>query len=200
MWRCAASRPVDLDVRMLGPAGGMRRHAAAFSLIELVAVICIVAVLAAVLAERLLTYQERAEKSAMEQVVGVLRSALLIRAAGLLMAGRPEDVKQLETENPMSWLAERPENYGGVFVGPSLNTLSVGKWYFDRRDASLVYVPARTRHFVSGNGGEAAIRFRVSIDVGPLPREPGRPNPLRGPGRMELAAIEAYNWFQDLDD
>jgi general secretion pathway protein G len=181
-------------------AGGTRRHAAAFSLIELVAVICVIAVLAAFLAERLLTYQERAEKAAMEQVVTVLRSALRMRAAGLLVAGRLEDLKTLETENPMSWLAERPENYGGVFVGPSLDRLSPGNWYFDRRESSLMYVPARTRHFLPGKDGQVAIRFGVFVDVGPLPGEEGVPNPLRGVGRMEVAATELYNWFRDLDE
>jgi type II secretory pathway pseudopilin PulG len=183
-----------------GLAGGMRRHAAAFSLIELVAVICVVAVLAAFLAGRLLTYQERAEKAAMEQVVMVLRSALHMRVAGLLVASRLEDLKGLETENPMSWLAERPDNYGGVFIGPSLDRLKPGKWYFDRRASSLVYVPARTRHFLPATDGQVAVRFRVFVDVGPLPGEEGRPSPLRGVGRMEVAATEPYNWFRDLDE
>ena len=175
------------------------RRARAFTLIELVAVFLIIAVLAALLADRLLYYQERAEKAAMEQVVVVLRSALQIRAAGLLVHGRMEDIKQLETENPMNWLAERPENYLGVFAGAPPDDLSAGKWYFDGRGKVLVYVPARTRHFVAGKDGQAAIRFQVRIDVGPLPGESGRVNPMRGVGRMELSAVEPYNWFQDLD-
>jgi general secretion pathway protein G len=180
-------------------ASVFRRRARAFTLIELIAVLLVIALLAALLADRLLYYQERAEKAAMEQVVVVLRSALQLRAAGLLVRGRMEDIRQLETENPMSWLAERPENYLGVFAGAPPDDLSPGKWYFDGRDKLLVYVPARTRYFVAGKDGQAAIRFHVRIDVGPLPGEGGRADPLRGVGRMELTAVEPYNWFRDLD-
>jgi general secretion pathway protein G len=175
-----------------------RRRAGAFTLIELIAVLLVISVLAALLADRLLYYQERAEKAAMEQVVVILRSALQMRAAGLLVRGRMEDLKNLETENPMNWLAERPENYLGVFAGTPTDP-SPGKWYFDGRGKLLVYVPARTRHFVAGKDGEAAIRFHVRIDVGPLPGEGGRADPLRGVGRMDLTAVEPYNWFRDLD-
>jgi general secretion pathway protein G len=175
------------------------RPARAFTLIELIAVLLVIAVLAALLADRLLYYQERAEKAAMEQVVVVLRSALQMRAAGLLVRGRIEDIKQLETENPMNWLAERPENYLGVFAGAPPDDLGPGKWYFDGQRKLLVYLPARTRHLVAGKDGQAAIRFQVRIDVGPLPGEEGRADPLRGIGRMELIAVEPYNWFRDLD-
>lgn len=175
------------------------RRARAFTLIELIAVLLVIAVLAALLADRLLYYQERAEKAAMEQVVVVLRSALQLRAAGLLVQGRMEDMKQLEAENPMNWLADRPENYLGVFAGAPADDSSPGKWYFDGSAKRLIYVPARTRHFVAGKDGQAAIRFQVRIDVGPLPGEKGRPNPLQGVGRMELTAVEPYNWFRDLD-
>jgi prepilin-type N-terminal cleavage/methylation domain-containing protein len=178
---------------------GARRRSRAFTLLELIAVISIIAVLAGILADRLLVYQERAEKAAMERVVVILRSALQLRAAGLLVRGRMDDLKQLESDNPMSWLAERPDNYIGVFANAPPADMATGKWYFDGRNRQLVYVPERNRHFVPGKDGRLAIRFKVRVDVGPLPGEEGRANPMQGVGNLELNATEPVNWFQDAD-
>jgi len=176
-----------------------RRRVRAFTLFELVVVVTVIAVLAAVLAERLLTYQERAEKAAMEQVVVVLRSALQMRVAGLLVRDRMNDIKQLESANPMDWLSDRPTNYIGVFAGAPPEDIRSGKWYFDGLSKLLVYVPQRTRHFVPGTDGQTAIRFRVRAEVGVLPGEEGRANPMRGLASMQLTATEPYNWFRDLN-
>ena len=178
---------------------GTRKRAQAFTLFELVVVVTVIAVLAVVLAEHLLTYQERAEKAAMEQVVVVLRSALQLRVAGLLVRDRMNDIKRLETDNPMDWLSDRPANYIGVFADPPAEDISAGNWYFDGRNRQLVYVPERTRHFVPGRDGQTAIRFHVHVDVGVLPGEQGQANPMRGLSSMQLTAIEPYNWFRDLN-
>lgn len=179
--------------------GMVRARSGAFTLIELIAVLCVIAVLAGVLADRLMTYQERAEKTAMEQVVVVLKTALQLRSTGMLVHGRLADLKELETENPMNWLAERPENYLGAYAEAPSSDISAGKWYFDIRERQLVYVPARSRNFLPGRNGKTAIRFRVLIDVGPLPGEVGRPNPMVGIGKIEFAATEPYNWFRDIE-
>ena len=176
-----------------------RKRVRAFTLFELVVVVTIIAVLASVLAERLLTYPERAEKAAMEQVVVVLRSALQLRVAGLLVRDRMNDIKQLESANPMDWLSDRPANYIGVFAGAPPADLSPGKWYFDGLSRLLVYVPQRTRHFVPGKDGQTAIRFHVHIDVGVLPGEESQASPMRGLANMQLTATEPYNWFRDLN-
>jgi general secretion pathway protein G len=177
----------------------VRKRVRAFTLFELVVVVTIIAVLAVVLAEHLLTYQERAEKAAMEQTVVVLRSAMQLRAASLLVRDRLNDIKQLESDNPMNWLSDRPANYIGVFADPPPADISAGKWYFDGRQKLLVYVPQRTRYFVPGTDGQMAIRFRVRIDLGLLPGEEGRANPMRGLSNMQLTATEPYNWFRDLN-
>lgn len=193
------SKKAELD-RVGGGAGSAtRKRVQAFTIFELVVVVTIIAVLASVLAEHLLTYQERAEKASMEQTVVVLRSAMQLRAAALLVRDRLNDVKQLESDNPMNWLSDRPANYIGVFADPPPADISAGKWYFDGRHKLLVYVPQRTRHFVPGTDGQTAIRFRVQIDVGLLPGEEGRANPMQGLSNMQLIATGPYNWFRDLN-
>jgi prepilin-type N-terminal cleavage/methylation domain-containing protein len=54
---------------------------AGFTLFELIVVICLVGIFAAVALDRLLRYQEIAEKTAMQSTIGALRSAQTLQAA-----------------------------------------------------------------------------------------------------------------------
>src|SRR5207248_8811524 len=104
------------------------------SLVELLVVIVLISILLSVAIERLLVTSARAENSAMEDVVGTLRSALQIRVAELLAKGRAAEVAALAGSNPMKRLAEVPTNYLGEFFGPDPAALAPGSWYFDTRD------------------------------------------------------------------
>lgn len=139
---------------------GLKRTAG-FTLIELVLVIGLVAAFAAVALEKLLRYQEMAEKVAMEHTVGVLRSALALRFAGRVASGMGIDTSGIAEENPMDWLAQRPDNYLGALYDPAYPDVPKGNWYFDRKTAELVYRPRMTRFYVAGPDGRELIRFRA---------------------------------------
>jgi general secretion pathway protein G len=111
-----------------------------FTLFELFIVACIVGVLATVLFNRVLLYQRMAEKTAMEETVGVLRGALHLKFAGLIAQHRENDAQYFVGQNPMNWLAEKPKNYVGELFGPEAGKVASGQWYFDLRDRSLVYL------------------------------------------------------------
>ncbi|HQT26322.1 MAG TPA: type II secretion system protein, partial [Burkholderiales bacterium] len=76
-----------------------------FTLFELIVVICIVGILASALLDRMRYYQELAEKSAMEQTIGILRSAMHLKLAELISRGRIGQIRKLVGANPMDWLA-----------------------------------------------------------------------------------------------
>ena len=82
------------------------RRNTGFTLIELVVVIIIISTLGAVLLDRMWFYQEAAEKAAMEQMAGTLRSALHFQIADRLLNGKTADIADLAQDNPMDWLAE----------------------------------------------------------------------------------------------
>lgn len=64
--------------------GGMHcrvRAAAGFTLLELVVVVAVVCVMLSIVLDRLLYHLEMAEKVAMEQMVGIMRSSLHLQTA-----------------------------------------------------------------------------------------------------------------------
>jgi prepilin-type N-terminal cleavage/methylation domain-containing protein len=114
-----------------------------FTLFELAITVAIIGILAAALLSRVTLYQEQAERVAMENVVGVLRSALGMKSAQLLAQGRTQEMSKLLTINPMDLLAQKPANYVGEVFSPQIDKISPGNWYFNRKQLLLVYI-ART--------------------------------------------------------
>jgi type II secretory pathway pseudopilin PulG len=168
--------------------------AAGFSLFELMVVLIVISLMGLVLLDRLLYYQEQAEKTAMEQTVTILRVALHMREGELMARGLDAQVTQLAMENPMSWLSPKPANYAGEINGTSAN-IPASSWYYDRRDQVLVYKVKHRRHLAEGGADKGEIRFRISggsannIKASP---EIAVNNRM---GSLLLQAVTPYTWF-----
>ena len=123
----------------------------------------IVGILATVLLERLLTYAEVAEKSAMEATISRLQSALYARVAYLSLRGEQEAIEALPKRSPFVSAAMRSTNYLGEFVGlPS--EAQGGSWLFDRLRNELVYLP-RLKRYLVGVEEQSASHLRFSLQV-----------------------------------
>ena len=170
-----------------------RPAAAGFTLLELAVVVAIVALLASFGAERMLRYAEQAEKGAMDQAVGAMKSALSLRFGAFYVRGQQAAIDALASENPMDWLAEKPPGYHGVLRAPDRDTLERPGWYYDASSRELVYLPARTRYLAGRAGAERQIRYRVAVEFGP--DEVGAPARLN---RLGIDATPAHDWFQTL--
>ena len=116
------------------------KQARGFSLLELIVVICVVAVLAGTLLSRIVWYQKQAEMAQKDTVVGVIRSALGMKIAQLVVQGRQQEISKLATMNPMDLLAQKPPNYLGEFNTLQNEKISSGNWYFNRKLLLLVYI------------------------------------------------------------
>ena len=170
------------------------KSAPGFTLLELLVVILVVGLLSGVLLERLWFYQEQAEKAAMQQMVGNLRSALHLQIADRLLKGR-QNLAGLAKDNPMDWLMQPPANYLGERFGPEPGTVAGGNWYFDLRDKTLVYVVARSAHFAANPSGRKQVRYQVrpvasrsaqaNLDSADKPAIEG----------VILVLVEPYQWF-----
>lgn len=114
-------------------------------------------ILAGILLDRMLDYQEYAEKTAMDITVLNMRSGLRLRLSELMMQDRMGEAGKLLEENPIRWLETPPPNYRGTLHDVKPGDVSPGNWYFDAGRKDLVYVPYRNTIF----GGADANKFMV---------------------------------------
>ncbi len=167
-------------------------RAEGFTLIELVIVISLVAILAGMLLSRALVYQELAEKAAMQQVVSALQSALVLQYGHRMALGLGPEVNNIVNENPMEWLARKPNNYAGELKKVRPGIIESGNWAFDVQSRELVYVPDHATYFAPAKDGLKWIRFRTRMIYENMPGNKNK-------GRKELTAVtfspvEPYQW------
>jgi hypothetical protein len=154
----------------------------------------LIGVLLAVAIDRLLLMKAQAERAAMEQVLGSMRSGLTIRMAELIAKGRANELATLAGGNPVRMLAQAPDNYLGELFGPRPAALQAGTWYFDTRERALYYLVESAEYFESPLGAPARARFAIRPVFEDVDRD-GRFNPgvdsLRG---LQLSPLERYHW------
>jgi general secretion pathway protein G len=163
---------------------------AGFTLIELTIVICVVAVTFGVALERLLRYQEMAERAALEQNLAAINTALTMKFAAYVAAGRPDAIRSEADKNPVELLVRPPQNYLGELYAPEAGTLERASWYFDRQSREFVYLPNRRRYLSVDGGPPEKLRFRVAVSEPKA--EPGQPRELSTPF---IASVEPFRWL-----
>ena len=165
-----------------------------FTLLELVIVIAIIVTLMALFMNRVMYYKEQAEKTAMEQVVGAIQSALTMQYGQIMTRGKPSDVAALAQDNPMNFLQKKPRNYSGEFYDPTPQAVAPGNWMFDLKSRDLIYVVGDGNYFKPGRDGRKWIRFHVvlSYTTSRLPSLQSKPADLTG---LLFEPVEPYSWF-----
>jgi general secretion pathway protein G len=165
------------------------KPARGFTLIELVIVICVVALLFGIALDRLLRYQELGERAALQQNVAAINSALALRFAAYVVMGTPQRIAEEVGRNPVNLLARPPENYLGEVASADPKSLSRPSWYFDTAAGDLVYLPTRRRYWSGYSGAPDSIRFRVQMSGEQA--TPGEPRVLPQPF---VAANPPFKW------
>ena len=163
-----------------------------FTLIELVIVVCVVALLFGVALDRLVRYQELGERAALQQNVAAINSALALRFAAFVVMGTPQRIAEEVGRNPVHLLARAPDNYLGELASADANSLSRPSWYFDSSAGDLVYLPARRRYWGASSGAPDSIRFRVGLTAPEI--SPGEPQVLPQPF---VVANPPFRWEID---
>lgn len=159
------------------------------SLLELAVVGIVLGVLAFVLLQRLLRYQELAEKTVMETTVVNMRSGLRLKVAELTMRQRTDEIRHLVGQNPIDWLESPPPNYLGEIDDPARNPLPPGSWYYDKTSHELVYLPDRNRHLRPAADGRKIIRFHVTSTI----QQAGKANG-EALQSVTISPVMPYDW------
>ncbi|WP_300749782.1 type II secretion system protein [Janthinobacterium sp.] len=111
-----------------------------FTLFELAVTVSVLGLLATVLLSRLAYYQEQAQRAAVAQMLGVLRTSVRVQALQLYLQGKQAQLTALQRQNPLDWLEQRPPNDLGELLAPDVKKLPSGNWFFDRSDQKLVFL------------------------------------------------------------
>jgi len=164
----------------------------AFTLIELIVVICLVAIFVAVAGNRLRLYQEAAEKARVQLTVASMQSGLQLQVAALLIKGDAKGIMALQGANPVRFLDHPPAGYAGEFSQAEAS-LPGRTWYFDRQKHELVYVPDLRAHLsMDDESGGMRLRFqtRINYDAGS-----GRGPAAGGLQGARIVPAVSYVWF-----
>jgi len=171
-----------------------RHRNAGFTLVEPAVALLVIAILAAVALHKLWAFQAEAERTALENTLGGLRSALGINVASYIAKDDLRGIQVLVGSNPMDLLSESPKNYRGALSGEP--AVEDGEWYFDRKRGELAYRVRNADVFRGGAGRPAEARFAVK----PVYEDRNR-NGRFDAGDMfygvRLEAITPYQWVRD---
>lgn len=167
---------------------GLRKTLRGFTVLELILVIIVAGIAGLVAFDRFLYYQELAEKATVEATLASFKMGLQIRSAELAISNNQSQSGGLERENPVRWLAEPPANYAGEYP----TRPAAGQWYFDPKDATLVYVPSSSRYLTFSTSGNGELRFRVRLKYDVVQTAAGS---ARMPAGISIVATNEYKWF-----
>ena len=139
-----------------------------------------------ILLDRLLYYQEWAEKAAMEATARDIDSVLRIRAAELMLAQRYAELAQLDRANPFALFKVAPGGYAGEVDG-QVGAAPDGTWRYVPQRREIEYRPNSRRHLVvAGAEQDGPLRYRVRLLRGPEQRVAG----------VRLELLTPYRWFE----
>lgn len=169
------------------------RQIRGFSLLELIVVICVLAIAAGILLDRLAYYQEVAEKADMEYVAQAVKSGLRVRIAELLVQGRAQELPSLAGENPLDWLQHKPANYRGLIQNAASQQPVPGNWYFDQGRKELVYLVRSGSHFFSDSTGQKRVRWQVKVQR--VASDAAHAGLTDTTASVTLILVEPYRWL-----
>jgi len=174
-----------------GTSVAARRRSPGFSLYELIVSIALVGVFSGVLLDRLLYYEEVAEKAVVELQASTLKVALQVHVGDLISRNQKLDYAAIAHENPMRWLDQPLVGYRGEFSTDAAAELPKGSWFFDRSTAQLVYLLKLDRNFrpVSSDG-PTRVRWHVR-----LVRPDGARTKDSTVVGLQFVPVVPYRWF-----
>ena len=168
-----------------------------FSFLELIFVIAIIGYLFTIAVDKLLVLKVEAERTAMSQILGSLRSAMSIQVASYISSDNVGELVENISSNPMDWLSEKPEAYIGILDEPDPADVTASTWYFDSYNKYLVYRVSNSEYFSSPLKGPKRARFRVNLDYTDIDEDGEYSAGVDKIHGLTLKSIEPYKWLAE---
>ena len=165
-----------------------------FSLLELAVVVAALAILAAVILERVLPLIGRAQRAAFLDVQRDLQSSLRLAAAERIAGGESAKVLELASVNPMSLLLEPPSNYRGVLTAPEQSAVPPASWYFDEQAGRLGYRVGSYTRFTARGGQPDRIELEVAFVYDDRDADGAFDAARDSLDGLTLKPVHAYEW------
>ncbi|MDO9365870.1 MAG: prepilin-type N-terminal cleavage/methylation domain-containing protein [Methylotenera sp.] len=164
-----------------------------FTLLELIVVICLVAILGATALDRLFWYQGQAEKASMDYTATMIKSGLWMSTANLMMANRNADIPTLAAQNPINLLAQKPENYLGELNPDNIGSLASGNWFYDHAKHQVVYIVEYRQNFTPDIAGDYTVKYGMQVLYGEMELASG--NKVSYITGVALVPLSKYSWY-----
>lgn len=157
-----------------------RSKQSGFTLWELIIVVVLVILLFLVAADRLLPLRGAAEQTKVLHTVGALRSALGLQATKRVLNQGVSGLATLASENPLDWLAFRPES--GASSAAGFAAMEPGHWSWLPQSNILAYRLKYPQYVDGAHEGEW-LRFQVRLD-----------GPQAIPTNLALVELDTVRW------
>ena len=164
-----------------------------FTFLELAVVITVISALAMVALNYYYKLLVDIERTAMEQDLGAIRTAISMQVVGHFSAGKMSDLKKLVDSNPMDLLAEKPENYLGVISHYTLEEIEKGNWFYDSQAQILIYLVRNQVYFETDLKEPARAQFKILPKYSDKKQRFGSKKEITG---LTLKELEPYRWLR----
>lgn len=161
-------------------------------LLEALVFIILMLLLIPVATLRIWELRAAAERTAVEMMLGNLRSYLGMHAAKVALAQGLDGVAALDGMDPSDVVAT-PTNYHTVEALPPVDQMAPYTWYFDRSSRVLVYRPGNEEYVESALPGPVRLRFRITLQYEDQNRN-GRFDRRESLHGIALVPLEPYRW------
>lgn len=162
-----------------------QRGFATYSLLEIIVVVCLILILAAVAADRLLPLRGAAEAARFSQILGSMRAGLGAVAVDRALHPSNGALETLAGSNPLRLLAAGPEYQSGPVLPD--HGIEPGSWFYASGNGTLYYRVAYPQYFAGGFGTAPLIRMRIEM----------QDSSEDGVGRktLQLVVLDHYHWL-----